>query len=80
MYERDDKKSFRSRVNYSYDSSSRKTRKVGLENYGNYQDFVDILRIFDDKIEYRYSYSTNTCVKSLITSDWKDFGNFYSFF
>ncbi|CAF1002521.1 unnamed protein product [Brachionus calyciflorus] len=74
MYERDDKKYFRSRVDYSYDSLNRKTRKIGLENYGNYQDYVDVLRLFNEKIEYRYSFTSKTCVKSLINSDFKDFG------
>ncbi|CAF0850574.1 unnamed protein product [Brachionus calyciflorus] len=74
MYERDDKKSFRFRGDYSYDSLNRNTRKIGLEKYYNSQDYVDVLRIFNDKIEYKYSYVTKTCVKSLINYDWKDFG------
>lgn len=75
MYERDNKKNFHSRVDYSYDALNKKTRKIGIEKIGNYEDYVDILRIFNEKIEYKYSFVTKTCTKTLINFDWKDFGN-----
>lgn len=79
MYERDDKKSFKSRVDYSYDALNRITRKVGIENIGDSQDYVDTLRFFNDKIEYKYSALTKTCTKGLINFDWKDFGNKFEY-
>lgn len=66
----------KSRFEISYDALKQRVRKVGIEQIGSNSDYVDLIQLFNEKIEYRFSDTTKTCEKKALNQEWSDFRNF----
>ena len=73
MYETNDKKSFRAKIDFSYDGKNRKVRRVGVAKLDDKYDNIDSLLFFNEDIEYKYSENEKKCVKNKIGFKWENF-------
>ena len=63
-----------SRGYYTYDAIN-KREKISQENNINGVDgAVEYLRLYNQNVEYQYTYSTKKCVKNAISTQWREFG------
>ena len=80
IYESDDNRGFRSAGNFSYDSTGKQTRFIDEVRDGRFEDVFDVLRLWNQKIEYRFDLRRKFCTKNPLNEPWvKKFRVFYFF-
>ncbi|RNA38667.1 mammalian ependymin-related 1-like [Brachionus plicatilis] len=72
-YGRDYKSKYESRFEFTYDSVNKRTREIGIEQIGSYSDYVNVIKLFNEKVFYRYSYTRKLCEKKSLKEEWNDF-------
>ncbi|RNA26343.1 ependymin-like [Brachionus plicatilis] len=72
-YGRDNKAKYKSKFEFTYDSVNKREREVGIEQIGSYSDYVDVIKLFNEKVFYRYSYTRKSCEKKSLDQEWNDF-------
>ena len=73
LYEHDETLSFQADGKYSYDSIGKRERKIEEQIIGTNTEFVDVLRLYNQQIEYRFNLKTRNCVKNAITEPFRNF-------
>jgi hypothetical protein len=70
IYESDDNRGFRSAGNFSYDSTGKQTRFIDEVRDGRFEDVFDVLRLWNQKIEYRFDLRRKFCTKNPLNEPW----------
>jgi hypothetical protein len=74
IYEIDEQQNFRAEARLSYDAIYFRERIAEEVQEGSQDDFFDILRLFDSKIEFVFNFRARNCTRREITRPWRDFG------
>ena len=58
------------RAHISYDSVYKRERIIEEFRLGQEDDYFDVIRLFNQKIEYVFNLKARNCTKRAITRDW----------
>ena len=70
LYETDDAHGFRGIGNFSYDGLNKRTRFLESVTDINFKDTFDVLRLWNQKIEYRFDVNRKICTKNALALPW----------
>ena len=74
FYEVDEQQKFTVQGRLSYDSVYHRERIADEVEQGTSDDFYEVLRLFDSRIEFVYNFRARNCTRREITRAWRDFG------
>jgi hypothetical protein len=63
-----------SRGYYTYDAINKREKISEENNINDVEGAIEYLRLYNQNVEYQYTYSTKKCVKNPITTQWREFG------
>ena len=70
IFEFDQETGYQSRARYAYDSLYQRERTIEEFQLGKDHEFLDILRLVNDKVEYVFNLKSKNCTKNAITRPW----------
>ena len=65
------------RAHISYDSVYKRERIIEEFRLGQEDDYFDVIRLFNQKIEYVFNLKARNCTKQAITRDWVNLKKFF---